>query len=124
MNISGKIGFSGTDPPTSFPTNSTLVVKFEDTSRMDAAAVTLGRIERDLAGHTGTIEYSLEATKPTDLQTAHYGFTVSATVNMGWKPRGQEWIKQGDWLTTTSHPVSLTANLNDYQVDIELEKCE
>ena len=76
MKITGKIIFRG-GKPDSLPDGSILNVKFQDTSRMDAAAVTLGTVNIVIDGHKkeNELTYEINADRPSFVPP--YGLTVS-----------------------------------------------
>lgn len=119
MTIHGTIKFLQ-DTPTSFPKKSCLAVKFEDTSRADASAVQVANQlieEADLKLTNGMLSYNMSFVKPTPGE-----YSVSAVLNMGWCSRnGDDWMHGGDYLTTTTFNVEVTAQKNLYEADIELE---
>ena len=47
---------------------------------------------------------------------------ISATLNIGWKPTGDEWIRRKDYLNDTSHHLEIfDKNIKQYQKDIEIK---
>ena len=63
------------------------------------------------------LSYNMSFVKPTPGE-----YSVSAVLNMGWCSRsGDDWMHGGDYLTTTTFNVEVTAQKNLYEADIELE---
>lgn len=121
MKITGKV----TVPKegASLAKESYLTVKFQDVSRMDVASIVLGTQEQLLAERTkvgpGTepLNYTIVCDKPDKI---HHSYSVSAVLNVGWKPSGDEWLRKGDFLTDTNHPVVITQVSDNFVVDIEM----
>ena len=47
---------------------------------------------------------------------------MSAVLNVGWKPSGDEWIRKGDWLNDTHHSVDISPQIKEYNCDITVVK--
>ena len=45
---------------------------------------------------------------------------MSAVLNVGWQPSGDEWIRRGDYLNDTTHELSILDGLSEYSQDIEV----
>lgn len=75
---------------------------------------------QDLKLHDGALSYNLTFTKPTEESNVEY--TVSAVLNMGWcSDDKNEWIRGGDYLTTTSFGIDVSDKKDLYKADIEVE---
>ena len=48
----------------------------------------------------------------------HFQFQLSAVLNIGWQASGDEWVRQGDYLNDTQHPVSIEAGKDVYENDV------
>lgn len=117
ITIHGELIFEGGAPDSLSP-NSTLQVKFEDASLMDASSVLLGQTMVDLSSYVKTknLKYEIKSKKP----DPHGRYSVSATLNMGWKANKDEWIRRGDYHTDTHHEVKIEEKKEDYRRDITL----
>lgn len=119
MKITGKITVSEVEEGISLGKESFLTVKLEDTSVMDASAVVLGEYEQLLPlgtklGPDG-LNYTIICEKPPHLGPMN---SLSAVLNVGWKPTGDQWIRKGDYFTDTTHPVDLTQETEPIVADI------
>lgn len=47
---------------------------------------------------------------------------IDAVVNLGWCKTGEEWVRNGDYITTTAHSVSVEKGKQDYDANISVEK--
>ncbi|XP_028396357.1 uncharacterized protein LOC114520312 [Dendronephthya gigantea] len=119
MKVTGKVTVSGQDEGISLGKESFFTVKLEDTSLMDASAVVLGKYEQLLPlgtklGPEG-LNYTIIFEKPKHLGPMN---SLSAVLNVGWKPTGDEWIRKGDYFTDTFHPVDLKQETEPIVSDI------
>ena len=121
MKLTGKINVSGLSEGISLGEESFLSVKLEDTSMMDASAVLLGEDNQSLPvgtklgpGSEG-LNYTIVFKKPENLGPQ---YSVSAVLNVGWKPSGDKWIKKGDYLTDTVHDVDLRQETDPIVADV------
>lgn len=123
IEITGEVKFSGNSAPESIPPNSHLIVKFEDVSLMDAPSVRLGETQVDVTNYKKgeALMYSIKCPMPSVIAP---DYSVSAVLNIGWEPDADSWIRKGDYLTDTRHPVHLVEGVNVYKVDVELVKYE
>ena len=121
IKVFGKIIFPEDNVPDSLSNSSQLKVEFSDISIMDAPKTVLGSVLVDLKNYVkGTpLQYSITTKKP---QALHDFYSVSAVLNVGWKPTegGDEWIRHKDYLNDTMHSISLKENQNEYEKDIEV----
>ena len=117
MTVQGELTFAG-GPPDSLPPNSHLKVKFEDASLMDVSSVLLGETMVDLSGYSKAhnLQYTIKCEKPNSGGI----YSVSAVLNVGWKPDRNSWIRKGDYLTDTSFNVKIEDEVSDYKKDITL----
>ncbi|XP_074645202.1 uncharacterized protein LOC141901685 [Tubulanus polymorphus] len=107
VKISGQIKFAGGEPE-SFPSGSFMTVKCEDTSLMDVAAVLLKHCTIDVSDYKKgkPLTYEMQVDPPADPRPE---ITMSCVINVGWKAQGHEWIRRGDYLNDTSHPIQFHA---------------
>ncbi len=121
ITIEGKITFKSGQPD-SFSKPARLIVKFQDTSRMDAPSVDLGSqvidIDTNNYNKNTALKFSITVPKPTDGVV----FSLSAVLNNGWiaTAGGDEWLRQGDYLIDTSHHVDLQEGKTHYTKDVEV----
>lgn len=120
IEITGEVKFRA-NAPESIPSNSHLTVKFEDVSLMDAPSVKLGETEVDLTNYKKeeALVYCIKCPMPSPIAP---DYSVSAVLNVGWKCDADSWIRKGDYLTDTRHPVHIEDRKNCYKVDVELVK--
>ena len=120
VTITGKINFQG-GAPGSLPDPSHLQVQFKDVSRACAPSITLGTFNWDIKDYKPDVplKYSITTEKP---KAADYFYSVSAVINVGWVAQegGDEWIREGDYLSDTTHHVNITEGQNEYVQDIEV----
>merc|ERR1719204_492219 len=93
--IKGNLVFQGGSPG-SIPNGSVLKVQFQDTNLMDAAAVDLGEHVQTISNYTNgdTLAFEIK----TNRRPAHgLPGSLSAVLNMGWTPSGDDWLREGDW---------------------------
>lgn len=122
MEITGKIIFTGGSAPDVLPAPSYLTVKFEDVSLMDAPSVKIGESVVDVTNiykKGEPLMYIIKCPVPSPLQS---DYSVSAVLNVGWKPDGDSWIRKGDYLNDTSHLIPLEVGKDSYRMDIEVIK--
>ena len=121
IEITGEVKFGGNSAPELIPEGSHLIVKFEDVSLMDAPSVKLGETEVDLTNYTKgeALMYSIKCPMPSPIAP---DYNVSAVLNIGWTRDADSWIRKGDYLTDTIHPVQLVGGENFYKADVELVK--
>lgn len=117
ISVYGELIFGG-GAPDSLPPNSHLLVKFEDVSMMDAPSVLLGKTMVDLSSYDKekNLKYEIKSKKP-DLGGS---YSISATLNMGWKANKDAWIKQGDYMTDTHYDVKIEDKKQVYRRDVTL----
>ena len=120
LTVRGKITFKG-GAPDKLPDGSRLQVQFQDVSLADAPSTTLGTFTLDIKDYTPGVplKYSITTEKPRPVSVI---YSVSAVINVGWAAQegGNEWIRQGDYLNDTTHPVDITDGQNEYEKDIEV----
>ena len=121
IEVSGEVKFRDNEAPESLPPNSRLRVEFKDVSLMDAPSVTLGETEVVVTNYKKgeALVYSIKCQMPSPIAP---DYSVSAVLNVGWKRDTDSWIRKGDYLTDTHHPVRLEDGKNSYNVDVELFK--
>ena len=121
IEITGEVKFRGNSAPELIPEDSHLIVKFEDVSLMDAPSVKLGETEVDLTNYKKgqALTYSIKCPMPSPIAP---DYSVSAVLNVGWTRDQDSWIRKGDYLTDTIHPVQLVDGENFYKADVELVK--
>ncbi|MFJ8043366.1 hypothetical protein ACIRBX_23005 [Kitasatospora sp. NPDC096147] len=93
-----------------------LHVRVQDVSLMDAPARTLAA--RSVPIPPGGVlpgRIALDFAAPAD---GPERYAASAVLNLGWTPSGAEWLRPGDWLSTTEHPV----RPGDRAVAVRLER--
>ena len=119
MTIKGRIIFPG--PERVLPQNSCLLIHFQDTSLMDASAVTISSEKFDVSGHnTGNVfHYKMHSLKPTDDELSR-DYTLQATIFVSWCPEKRAAVRIGDYTIDTVHQVHLSANSNLFEKDIKL----
>ncbi len=119
VTIEGKITFKGGQPE-SLSKPSRLIVKFKDTSRMDAPSIDLGKqvIAIDNYDKNTALKFSITVRRP----TSGVVFSLGAVLNNGWiaTEGGDEWLRQGDYLNDTMHHVDLQEGKTHYMKDIEV----
>ena len=121
MKLTGKITVSGLEEGISLGEESFLKVELNDVSLMDASALLLGKDEQSLPvgtklgpGSEG-LNYTIVCEEPENLGPA---YSVSAVLNVGWKPSGEEWIRKGDYFTDTVHDVDLGEDSDPIIADV------
>lgn len=119
ISIHGELIFEE-GAPDSLPPNSHLRVKFEDVSMMDAPSVLLGETMVDLSSYdkAKNLKYEIKSKRP----GLGGSYSVSATLNVGWKANKEAWIKPGDYMTDTHYGVRIEDKKQDYRRDITLVK--
>ncbi|XP_057300509.1 uncharacterized protein LOC130633073 [Hydractinia symbiolongicarpus] len=118
LTVKGKIVFSG-GAPESIPNNSTLTVKFQDTNRMDAPAINLGTCVKSIQGYKKGTDLSFEIVNAKKPDFGMDG-SISAVLNIGWVPSGDEWVRQGDYLNDTHHTVRMEDYKTVYNCQVEV----
>ncbi|PAA66317.1 hypothetical protein BOX15_Mlig029119g1, partial [Macrostomum lignano] len=112
--------------PASLPTPSYLTVGLSDTSLMDAPAVSLAKSSAEISesynrsGAAQALTYSLSGATRQETGCMPNAYSVSATINVGWKPTDQEWVRKGDYLVDTTHNVPVIEGQTEYEMDISL----
>ena len=119
ITVHGELMFEASAPD-SLPANSSLEVKFEDVSYMDASSTLLGKNVVDLSGYNKAthLRYEIKCRKP----DPHGSYSLSAVLNVGWQANKNSWIQQGDYHTDTYHAVKIEDGKNDYKKDITLAR--
>lgn len=119
IEITGEVKFRNHCAPESIPEGSHLIVSFQDVSLMDAPSVTIGEVEVDLVNYKKerALTYSIKCALPSPIAP---DYDVSAVLNVAWERTMDCWIRKGDYLTDTRHPVHLKDGVNFYRVDVEL----
>lgn len=123
MKITGNVTVPSLKEGVSLAKESYLSVKFQDDSRMDASSIVLGTQEQLLAERTkvgpGTepLNYTIVCDKP---EKVPFSYSVSAVLNVGWKPNSDEWLRNGDFLSDTNHPVMITQESDHFVANIEM----
>lgn len=118
-SISGIITFED-NAPNEFPPGSWLTVTLQDTSLADAPSTDIAKFEGEIKGYNkenSPLKYFIDMNLPP--LTVQREFSVSAHISVG--RRGKS-FKNGDYLTTTNHPVSLDANKLIYEMDVSVQK--
>ena len=121
VTIEGKITFKGGQPET-LSKPSRLIVKFQDTSLMDAPSVDLGKhvIDVDVNNYDKNtpLKFSITVPRPTNGVV----FSLAAVLNHGWiaSEGGDEWLRQGDYLNDTMHDVDIQDGKTHYTKDVEI----
>lgn len=121
INISGKISFQSRAPKR-LPRNSRLTVKFEDVSRMDTASLLLAKTDLDLSRYRRgrPLFYTIICERP---ELAHTFYSISAVLNMGWKPTGKDdWLRRGDFFSDMFLQVHIKNGKSYYERNIQLIK--
>ncbi|XP_002163389.1 uncharacterized protein LOC100211495 isoform X1 [Hydra vulgaris] len=112
MNVSGKIVFASAEVPEEIPNGSLLTVKVQDTNMMDAPAVLLGEYKTIIQNYNkgDSLTYEIKNASLPSYKRA----TLHAVLNIGWQASGNEWIRQGDYLNDTTHPIEIEDDKNEY----------
>lgn len=121
INIRGKISFQG-KAPKRLPRSSSLTVEFEDVSRMDAPSLLLARTDVDLSRYRRgrPLFYTINCNRP---ELAHTFYSISAVLNMGWKPTGKDdWLRKGDFFNDMFLRVHIKNGKSHYERNIQLIK--
>ena len=122
IKIRGNISFIG-KAPKRFPRNSRLIVEFKEDLRSDGPSILLAKTAVDLSSYRRgkTLSYMISCKMP---KFAHESYSVSAVLNVGWKPRRNknEWIRRGDYFTDSSFDVHITKHKRLYIKHIQLVK--
>lgn len=116
MTVSGSIELR--PKPKNLPEYSFLTVEVADTSLMDAPADVLVSVVRPVTEEyntSGKLDYSV-VVPDNDRRV----LTVMAKLNVGWRRSGDEWIRRGDYLTTTLFTFTPSGE-KDNKLDIFLE---
>ena len=118
--VHGKIKFVVKEL-TRIPKDSCLTLKVEDSQIADAASTQISKRilkNEDLKVISGSMSYNITFKPPAN----SVEYTVSATLNMGWCPSGgDDWLHDGDYLTTTSYTFDVKPSTQIYEKDIEME---
>lgn len=123
VKISGYLKFVGGSMGR-IPTGSRYLVKLQDTSRMDQAAHVFQTFEgvADPANEGAPLRFELKI-DDVSLRAWQLGnLSIAAVVNCGWTPGPGEWIRPGDFLTTTHRGVAYspgTTEINNFEVEVE-----
>ncbi|MGW4645592.1 YbaY family lipoprotein [Kitasatospora sp. NPDC004289] len=92
-----------------------LAVRVQDVSLMDAPARTVAsRTVPVPSGGTVPTAFALALPEP----EAGARYAASAVLNLGWAPSDGEWLRPGDWLSTTHHQI----RPGDRTVTVRLER--
>ena len=118
ITIHGKLTFNKS--PGKLPEKSCLRISFQDTGLADTSSVSYKEDVLDLSGvEIGNVyEYKLMSRRP----QRTFGFSVSATLNVGWCPDkdSKQWLKNKDFLTDTMFNVELKPDSINYEKDLNL----
>eukprot|EP00795_Rhopilema_esculentum_P016580 gene16580-8004_t len=118
ITIHGKLKFNKS--PGKLPKKSCLRISFQDTGLADTSSVSYKEDVLDLSGvEIGNVyEYKLMSRRP----QRTFGFSVSATLNVGWCPDkdSKQWLKNKDFLTDTMFNVKLKPDSVNYEKDLNL----
>ena len=122
MTISGSIKFNKS--PKKLPKLSCLRVKFEDHSIADGSAYVFAEKKIDMSEvdvSDKPLTYSLVSKMPHKTELWR-DVSMVAVLNVGWCRTGPtpKWIRNRDYLTDTSIPISLEETKHDYSVDIPM----
>lgn len=124
MKLTGKVTVPSLKEEVSLAKESHLTVKFEDTSMMDAPSVVLGKQEQALPERTKVgrgaepLNYTIVCDKPKNLGPSFY--SISAVLNVGWRPSDEEWLRKGDFFNDATHNVDITEDSDHFVQDIEM----
>ncbi|XP_066924483.1 uncharacterized protein [Clytia hemisphaerica] len=121
FTLVGMIKFKDGDLPERVPDNSWLTVKVEDTSIMDVASVSLGSTTVPVQNYTKSndgIKFRVENIKYAKVPE----ISVSAVLNMGWKPNGDKWLQKGDYLSDITHRLDDIEDKSTVTKDVEVRK--
>lgn len=122
IKIRGNISFIG-KAQKRFPRNSRLIVEFKEDLRSDGPSILLAKTAVDLSSYRKgkTLSYTISCKMP---KFAHESYSVSAVLNVGWKPRRNknEWIRRGDYFTDTFFDVHISKHKRLYIKHIQLIK--
>merc|ERR1712215_1105 len=118
ITITGKI-LLPTDKDVTFPEGSFLFVSCFDTSTIDGSgdSVTFDTFEIDVSNKSSKddLPYGLKVNLP----NRGFKLSVSAKINMGWKPNG--WgIRKGDYTNEYEHDIKVKEGVTNYEEDIEV----
>ena len=95
-----------------------------DVSIMDVSSFRLASINLDVSGENVNegIIYTLRSKKPVKRELWRT-YAIAATINVGWCASNSktEWVRKGDYLTTTQQSIKLTSDNNDYVKHVEVE---
>ena len=130
IEIYGKITieFSGHES-LEIKENSYLYLSFQDCSLMDAPSkdhikpikiiINPGTFKKD----EFSINYSFKCERPKDYGT-NLSTCLSATLNNGWdrNDTNNEWIRQGDALTTSTNNIVIDGQSKRFEYDLKLQQ--
>lgn len=121
--VSGKVTLPA-KVPSILPPDSCLNVKIQElivcqSIHCKIPVVSSLKIDRPTIekGEKPYISYKMYLKKPTAP-----GYTVGATLNVGWCNTGREWIKNGDYTNNISHEFTLPKDRDYVDLDIILTK--
>ena len=122
MEITGKNNLYGRLCARCISSSFVFNNKFEDVSSMDAPSVKIGESVVDVTNMYWKGEpliLTIKCPKPSPTQP---DYSVSAVLNVGWKPDGNSWIRKGDYLNDTMHHIPLEVEKDSYKMNIEVIK--
>ena len=117
MTVRGKVNFNF---DRILPSPSCLFVTLSDVSLMDGPSTTIKSQRFNLSNFdtsVGFFEYELTTKRPAQLWRTH---SLSASVHVGRCPEKREGFSKGDFLTDTSHYITLTDSETEYTKDINI----
>ena len=119
--IKGKV-YLKSKLPKRFPSSSWLTVEFRDSRFMDAPSILIGKTVLELSNRRRSKVFSYAIIcKKRELPRGSY--SVSAVLNIGWKPKHKmEWIRRGDFFTDTHFNVKVSKFKKIYFRNVYLVK--
>ena len=76
------------------------------------------RIDNPRLNADGTMNYKVSFTSTKQLSQ----LTLDVTLNVGWCKSGEEWMRNGDYITVTGHNVNVEESQERYNLDVTVEK--
>ncbi len=70
------------------------------------------------------MNFEIAAHTTDDAGLVPYAYTLSGTISVGWQPdhknKNSEWLRKGDYLNDTSHPIELKSDVFEYNLNLGL----
>lgn len=122
ITVKGQIEFQNGVPEALDP-NTWLTVKIEDGSLQDAPSTVLGKNITQIKNYENGAPLTFEVTDLKIPKSSYpHSASISAVINVGWKPSGNQWIHENDYLSDTNIPVDLSSNQQSLVVNVPVIK--